>query len=164
MEILAVLALGVLLLLGRRGRRGRSPRPGAVIAGKAYVTDGDGIRVAGRDVRLAGIDAPECDQWAKRRDGVRVAHGRIVKSALIGAVGGKRVRVAVEGRDRYGRIVGVATCAGKDVGAWLVRHGYAIAAYDDRYRAIEREARRERRGLWGYDTTFDPRAWRRRKR
>ena len=36
------------------GRRGRASRPGAVIAGKAYVTDGDGVgAIVGKRVRVA---------------------------------------------------------------------------------------------------------------
>ena len=38
--------------------------PARTITGKAYVTDGDGIRVARQEVRLTGLDAPEWDQKA----------------------------------------------------------------------------------------------------
>ena len=177
MELAAIIALAVLLLLFRQRRRrwiprrrrtpGRrrlpTPEAGSVIAGKAWVTDGDGLRVARREIRFAALDAPEWDQWAKHGDGYWFRHGKRVKSALIGAIGGKHVEVTVEGRDRYGRLVGTVMCDGKDVGAWLVRNGHAIAAYGDRYKEVEREARRERRGLWGHDVAFDPRHWRRRR-
>jgi len=43
--------------------------PTRTITGKAYVTDGDGIRVARKEVRLAGLDAPEWDQKAKHQNG-----------------------------------------------------------------------------------------------
>ncbi|MCY4585708.1 MAG: hypothetical protein OXB98_06670 [Bryobacterales bacterium] len=46
---------------------------------------------------------------------------------------------------------------------WLVRSGHAIACFDNRYKAVESEAKRERRGMWGYDQAIDPRAWRRGK-
>ena len=77
-------------------------------------------------------------------------------------MGGQHVEVKVEGLDRHGRVLGQVTCDGKDVGAWLVRNGHAIAAYGDRYKGVEREARQEKRGLWGHDVAFDPRYWRRR--
>ena len=48
------------------------PERGSVIAGKAWVTDGDGLRVSGYTVRFAALDAPEWDQWAKHRDGYLV--------------------------------------------------------------------------------------------
>ena len=177
MEFVAVLVLAAAFLLLRKrprrwalrrrhaqgGRRLPTPEAGSVIAGKAWVTDGDGLRVSGYRVRFAGLDAPELDQWAKRRDGTWFKHGKRVKRALIRAVGGRHVEVTVEGIDRFGRVLGCVTCDDKDVGAWLVRNGHAIAAYGDRYKDVEREARRERRGLWGHKVAFDPRHWRRRQ-
>ena len=143
----------------RRVRRGR--RVPGTIAGKAFVTDGDGLRVQGHTIRIAGVDAPEHDQAAKHRDGYWFPHGKRVKSALIRKVGGKRVLVSVEGVDKYGRLLGSVTCRGRDIGEWLVRQGHAIAAYSDRYRHVEREARRARRGMWGHAHNFDPRDHRR---
>ena len=177
MEFVAILALAAAFLLLRRRRRRWTPRrrraqgvrrlptpdAGSVIAGKAWVTDGDGLRVSGYTVRFAGLDAPEWDQWAKHRDGYWFKHGKRVKSSLIETIGGRHVRVTVEGYDKYDRVIGTVTCDGKDVGAWLVRNGHAIAAYGDRYKGVEQEARREKRGLWGHDVAFDPRYWRRRQ-
>ena len=84
----------------------RVASPASTIAGKAYVTDGDGIRVARQEVRIAGLDAPEWDQKAKHRDGYWFSHGKRVKSALIQEIGGKHVRVSVEGTDKFGRLLG----------------------------------------------------------
>ena len=137
-------------------------RAGDTITGKAYVIDGDTIKVSGRTIRLAGLDAPELDQVAKHQHGYRFAQGKRVKSALIRAIGGKDVLVTIEGYDPYDRVVGTVTCDGKDVGEWLVRNGYAIAAYGDQYKHVEREARRARRGMWGHAEAHDPRSWRHR--
>ncbi|MCE2481332.1 MAG: thermonuclease family protein [Alphaproteobacteria bacterium] len=134
------------------------------ITGKAYVTDGDGIRVAGQDVRLAGLDAPEWDQKAKHRDGYWFNHGKRVKSALIREIGGKPVRVSVEGTDKFGRRLGIVTYKGRDIGEWLVREGHAIAAYGDQYLHMERETREAKRGMWAHAHNFDPRAHRHRER
>ncbi len=139
----------------------RFPR---TLAGKAYVTDGDGIRVAGQEVRLAGIDAPEWDQRARHRDGYWFNHGRRVKSALIREIGGKHVRVSVEDTDEFGRLLGTVTYKGRDIGEWLVREGHAIAAYSDRYKLVEQEARERQRGMWAHAHNFDSRAHRHRKR
>ena len=150
---------------GRRQRRAASRLTGSTgtITGRAYVTDGDGIRVARQEVRLAGLDAPEWDQRAKHRDGYWFKHGQRVKSALIQEIGGKHVRVAVEETDKYGRLVGTVTCNGRDIGEWLVREGHAIAAYSDRYMRVEQEAREAKRGMWGHAHNFDPRAHRHRQ-
>ena len=138
--------------------------PTRTITGKAYVTDGDGIRVARKEVRLAGLDAPEWDQKAKHQDGYWFNHGRRVKCALIQKIGGKHVSVAVESVDKFGRIVGTVTCEGRDIGEWMVREGLAIAAYHDRYRQLERGAREAKRGMWAHAHNFDPRAHRHRER
>ena len=157
MEFLAVIAIAAIFFLFK----GLSKKqPGGTITGKAYVTDGDGLKVSGYNIRLAGLDAPEWNQWAKHQQGYWFQHGKRVKSALIREVGGKYVRVTVKGHDKYGRVIGTVTCNDKDVGEWLVRNGHAIAAYGDQYKQIEREARRARRGMWGHAKITDPRAWR----
>jgi len=134
--------------------------PPATITGRAYVTDGDGLRVSGYEIRLAALDAPEYDQRAMHRDGYWFNQGKRIKSALIKKVAGKHLHVEVMEFDKYGRAVGIATCDGMDVGWWLVRNGHAIAVYGDRYKRAEREARLERRGMWDCAVAYDPRAWR----
>ncbi len=181
MEIIAVAALAAALFLARgalrrrprrrssrgnvrrpRPRREFARRPARDISGKAYVTDGDGIRVSGQEIRLAGLDAPEWDQPARHRDGYWFAHGKRVKSALIREIGGRQVHVAIEDYDRFGRALGTVTCDGRDIGEWLVREGHAIAAYSERYKQVEREARNARRGMWAHARNIDPRVWRHR--
>lgn len=124
------------------------------------MTDGDGIRVARQEIRLAGLDAPEWDQRAKHQDGYWFNHGKRVKSALIKEIGGKHVTVSVEGTDRFGRLLGTVICEGGDIGEWLVREGHAIAAYSERYRHVEREARQAKRGMWAHAHNIDPRVHR----
>ena len=162
MELLAIVA--VLILMYLVGRRARRKRPGETISGWAKVTDADGIKVKGYTVRLAGLDAPEWNQPAKHRWGFWFNHGKRVKRALQAHVGGRRVRVRVEGFDRYGRVLGTVSCRGSDVGEWLVRSGHAIACFDNRYKGVESEAKSEQRGMWGYREVIDPREWRRKKR
>ena len=141
----------------------RVESPARTLEGKAYVTDGDGIRVARQEVRLAGLDAPEWDQKARHRDGYWFNHGKRVKSALIQEIGGKHVHVSVESVDKFGRLLGTVTHKGRDIGEWLVREGHAIAAYSDRYMHVEREAREAKRGMWAHAHNFDPRAHRHRE-
>ena len=178
--VLLVIAAGLYFVLRglfrkrpRKRRQRRPPEPvqdagRAVLkarphlVGKAYVTDGDGIRVSGQEVRFSSLDAPEFDQVAKHRDGYWFGHGKRVKSALIREIGGRQVHVTVENYDKFGRAVGIVTCNGKDVGEWLVREGHAIAAYSDRYKHLEREARQAKRGMWGHAVNIDPRRWRHR--
>ena len=147
MELLAMIA--VLVAFYVIAKRARRKRPGDTIRGYT--------------VRLAGLDAPEWNQPAKHRWGFWFNHGKRVKLALKREVGGKRVQVAVEGFDRYGRVLGTVSCRGQDIGEWLVRSGHAIACFDHRYKDAESEAKSERRGMWGYKEVHDPRVWRRRQ-
>jgi hypothetical protein len=59
-------------------------------------------------------------------------------------------------RGRYGRTVAVCAVAGQDVGAWLVRDGWALAfrTYSLDYIDEEEAARTATRGLWR--GTFTP--------
>ena len=134
------------------------------ITGKAYVIDGDSIKVAGQEIGLAGLDAPEWGQLARHQQGYWLNHGQRVKSALIREIGGQPVRVTILKMDRYGRSVGPISCAGKDVGEWLVRNGCAVAMDEGRYKQIERKARKEGRGMWGHAVAYYPSAWRHERR
>ena len=97
----------------------------ATIAGAAdlrviRVSDGDtftGLDAENRQVkvRLHGIDAPEAKQ----------AFGNVSKKALSDLIAGKTVSVEEVDRDRYGRVVGRVTIAGKLVNAEMVRTGLA---------------------------------------
>lgn len=136
---------------------------GRTIEGIAWVTDGDGIKVNGHEIRINGIDAPEFDQPATFYSGKTINHGGLVKSVLIKKVGGKPVTVKVQGYDKYGRVLGEVYCDGDDIGAWLVESGNAIAAYSEKYKHLQRDASRNRRGMWGFNKFHDPRVWRNRR-
>ena len=105
--------------------------------------DGDTIKIGRNWIRIEGIDAPELGQIAKK-DGLVFDQGYRVKSDLIETIKDKEVEVTVKGYDKYNRIIGVVTCDGKDIGAWLVRSGRAIAAYGRQYKSLEQEARKEK--------------------
>jgi endonuclease YncB( thermonuclease family) len=79
-------------------------------------------------------------------------------------VRGRELACRARAHDRYGRTV--ATCAlpdGRDLNAWLVRQGWAIASGFSRiYAAEEAEAKAEKRGIWA-GSFIDPAEWRRQK-
>jgi endonuclease YncB( thermonuclease family) len=111
------------------------------------ITDGDTLRLlADRKqvkIRLAEIDTPERGQ----------PYGSRAKEAFSELAFGKRARVVVVDRDRYGRTVGWVYVGDVDVNAELVRRGaawvYRKYARDSALFALEDEARRAKRGLWG---------------
>jgi micrococcal nuclease len=127
-----------------------------------HVTDGDSLWVrphAGGEpieLRLLHLDAPEGCQ----------SFGAEAKKALRERVLHKKVRVRTEGRDDYGRQLARVQQGREDIGAWLVRNGYAwsmtFRGKQGPYARIEAQARGERRGLWALPGALDPRSFRKR--
>jgi endonuclease YncB( thermonuclease family) len=166
---LLAFAVGVLLRLDPHRERPAPSgvRPPAVatdpLEGRAQVVDGDTIEVAGRRVRLYGIDAPERDQ-ACERDGRHYACGEEAARALVELVAGRDVRCMGRGEDQYGRLIAVCQAGGTDLGEAMVRAGWAVAfrRYAEDYVEAEAAARRAGAGLWA--GRFEaPEDWRRQR-
>ena len=140
----------------------RSGTSGAHLSGVARVLDGDTIEVGSDRVRLWGVDAPEGRQTCL--DGSRRwPCGRRAAQALAGRIDGRSV--TCEERDHDGRIIAVCGHGGRDVNAWLVREGWALAyrRYTRAYAAEESAAKAAKRGLWRGEF-IPPWDWRRGKR
>jgi micrococcal nuclease len=110
------------------------------VTGKCSVVDGDTIIIAGTNIRLAGIDAPELDH----------PYGKNAKWALIGLCKGQIIRAEFASAQSYNREV--ATCYlpdGRDLSAEMVKAGFAIdwAKHSGgKYRSLEVEGIRKK--LW----------------
>lgn len=132
--------------------RGSGPRR---LSGLARAIDGDTLEMNEVRVRLHAIDAPERDQpcWFRRRQWLC---GREAARVLASQILGRQVVCEVRDRDAYGRVVAVCSVAGRDLNAWMVVEGWALAyrGYSTAYVVEEARARRERRGLWR--GRFDP--------
>jgi endonuclease YncB( thermonuclease family) len=120
-------------------------------SGTATVIDGDGLEVAGKKVRLFGVDAPETSQYCKAEGGYRRRCGQYATVELDRMAGGKPVVCTPKDTDRYGRVVAVCKVEGRDVGREMVRAGWAVAyvRYSKDYVADERWARENEKGIWG---------------
>ena len=131
------------------------------------VVDGDSIEVVRADtrekeiIRLFGIDCPELGQ----------AFGRAAMRLTRSVVFGKKVSVVALDVDRYDRTVGAVVCLddGVTLQDELLKAG--LAWVDPRYckgckpwKAMQREAAREKRGLWGDAEPVAPWKWRKEKR
>ena len=127
-------------------------------AGRAGATDGDTLRLSGLPIRLAGIDAPELRQTCTREDRPYPC-GADARAELARLAEGAIVRCRIEERDRYDRSVATCRVGADDVGAALVRRGFALS-YEGRYRREEAEARAAKAGLWSGAFT-EPQRWRR---
>lgn len=109
------------------------------------VIDGDTLAVAGRRIRLKGMDAPELGQTCARGS-VTIRCGEEAREALVALVQGREVACRTSGQDRYGRDLATCRAGGLDLGGTLVRRGLAVA-YGG-YALEELAARAEGRGIW----------------
>lgn len=87
------------------------------LTGKAYIIDGDTIRIKGTKIRLAGIDAPELNMpWGQKS-----------KWTMVEICKGQIITVELDGERSYDRLVG--TCFlpdGRDIGAEIIKRGLAL--------------------------------------
>jgi endonuclease YncB( thermonuclease family) len=158
---LSVLASSLMILLVSGGilylLRGAPQRD---FTGAAEAIDGDSLRLAGEEMRLKGIDAPEFTQTCELgRQTVacgqesRAALRKLLRSGLVTCIGGER--------DRFGRLLVSCRVRGIDINAAMVRDGHAIAFGG--FEREEAEAKAAFRGVWA--GTFErPQDWRRRHR
>src|SRR3712207_6045708 len=84
-----------------------SPALAESLRGPAEIIDGDTIRVAGRTVRLDGIDAPEARQECEDAGGQAYPCGRSANRFLSGLIGSNAVTCEVGGMDAYDRALGI---------------------------------------------------------
>lgn len=124
--------------------------PATTIRGVARVVDGDTLVISGVRIRMAAVDAPERSQSCTDAHGELRLAGEDARLALTAKVAGQELRCDVGGSDVHGRTVAKCFMGREDLGAWLVRSGYAFAyrAYGVEYVAAEGEARAARRGVW----------------
>lgn len=121
------------------------------------VVDGDTLLLDGSErVRLIGVDTPES---VDPRRPVQY-FGKEAAAFVRRIAEGRRVRLEFggESRDRYGRTLAFVYLEdGTFLNAEIIRQGYGHAftrypfRYADEFRAHEREAREQRRGLWASD-------------
>lgn len=124
--------------------------PADRLSGHARLVDGDTIEVAGRSVRLHGIDAPETGQHCLDDAGHGYACGAQATETLRSLVGDQPVTCTGSDRDRYGRLIAICHAGETDLNAEMVRLGMAVAyeRYSDDYLLQQAEAIEEGRGLW----------------
>ncbi len=131
-----------------------------VFKGEARVIDGDEIELAGKRVRLYGIEAPELGQtcWYRNKE---FPCGHSARRNLWLNV--KDQRLTCREKSVVDGVV-VALCfdaKGRDVAGDLVRNGWALALPKqvEVYIKAEAEAKRRKLGLWNFRFT-KPWDWR----
>jgi endonuclease YncB( thermonuclease family) len=131
------------------------------ISGRAEVTDGDSLEIGSTRLRLHGVDAVEGRQSCTR-DGRAWACGIEAARKLRSLIGDRTVTCSKRDVDDYGRTVAVCRSGATDLGAEMVRAGFATAyrRYSNDYVDEENEARAARRGIWAGEFA-DPESYRR---
>lgn len=132
-----------------------TPVPAGRVESEFVIDDGDTVRLRneqGPPLRLLQVNAPELGSCGG--SGARARFREMIAKA-------KRLRVHYDSRlrpYRYGRTLAYLSADGRDLGTELVRKGYARPYFIGGERgdhaaeivAAEREARRNRRGIWGH--------------
>ena len=128
-----------------------------VVDGDTFVADDGSTR--GVTIRLIGIDSPESRNSVLKRVG---EYGMEAKVFLIGMLKGRKVRLEydVSRKDQYRRTLAyVYLSDGTFVNAELVRKGYATVMtvppnvkHAEEFLRLERQARRQGRGLWSFSS------------
>lgn len=128
------------------------------LSGPARVIDGDTIQIGGTHIRLWGIDAFE-----KRQMCGQLACGLAATQRMIELTRGQTVSCTQQDKDRYGRTVARCYANNQDLGATLVREGWAVdyTQYSHGYYKTSQEtAKANNAGAWA--TGFQvPWSWRR---
>lgn len=135
----------VLLVMGARYIEQRWSVPDQM-AGFAEAIDGDSLKLSGQEVRLKGIDAPEISQYCQNKVGREYACGVEAKKWLRAQLQRGAVTCQIDGRDRYGRLLGICKRGDVALNAAMVREGIAVD-YGD-YPSEQAQAQRQQIGLW----------------
>jgi micrococcal nuclease len=125
----------------------------------ARVIDGDTIQVKlskgeTEKVRIIGIDAPETVDLRKSVQ----CFGKEAAAKMKKLLTRKKVILVknpAEDRDKYKRLLRYVELKDEDIGATMIREGYAFS-YKlfphprlEEYNALEQQAREDKKGLWG---------------
>ncbi len=130
----------------------------ADIAGAATRIGDDGsLSIHGRAVRLAGIYVPPTSRFCRTFESP-VHCGSRAALALDFHIGARLVYCNVLARDTDGSAIASCWINGRylgerdDLAAWLISEGWALALPDApfEYVALERIARAQERGVWGF--------------
>ena len=134
---------------------------GGRITGPATVIDASHLEVAGRRVKIYGIDAPDPDQTCEDREGKDYPCGIEARRTLARIVQGEEVSCQPRGPNQLNETLATCSTGQTDLAQALVTTGWALA---DRPRTLDYEedelkARTAKLGLW-QGAFLSPAEWR----
>ena len=140
------------------------------IIGKPKITDGDTIVIDDIRIRFTGSDAPESYFFGKTQTciddmGQKWECGKAATEKLKQLINDQIVRCSDEGKDRYGRTLGICYVGEIDLQAEMVKSGMAVAylRYSNRYEQEQNFAKKAKAGMWSGEFQ-EPEIWRRENR
>lgn len=163
-KMIRVILLATMLLASAAGLPG-SGALASDLTGVASVIDGDTLEIHGIRIRLHGIDAPESSQLCLDADNQAWRCGQRAALALSDHIGRAPISCRKTDTDRYGRTIAVCSRGTRDLNAWMVQQGWAVAyrRYSHDYIPHEEAARAAGTGIWSSRFVM-PWDWRRGQR
>lgn len=134
---------------------------GGHLTGPATVIDGSHLEVAGRRLKIYGIDAPDPDQTCEDKQGKDYPCGIEARRTLAQLVQGSEVSCQPRGPNQLNETLATCSAGQTDLAQALVAAGWALA---DRARTLyyeedELKARTAKLGLW-QGAFLSPLEWR----
>lgn len=113
------------------------------------VIDGDSLVLDGRQIRLAGIDAPEYFQECYRADGSAYECGKESMYYLKKLINkAHEVSCKKKDIDRYERELCICKADGRSLNRAMVSAGHAVAYRYHWYDKDQDQAKKAKRGIW----------------
>ncbi|MFZ4808443.1 MAG: thermonuclease family protein [Hyphomicrobiaceae bacterium] len=130
------------------------------ISGRAVAVSGDTLRLDGRLIGLAGIEAPDRGQSCTKGGNRRWRCGIAATEALAQRLKRQPVTCAPAGGEERGRQLARCRIGSEDLAGLLVREGHVFAAagFFSSYASLETTARTQKAGLWAGDAER-PQVW-----
>jgi endonuclease YncB( thermonuclease family) len=144
------LLLSLLTLAALDGKARAELAPMEQTIGTGTAVEGDIVSVNGTIVKLWGIDAPEDGQQCRAKSGKKYDCFTRSRDELAALVGTQQMTCHIRDKDSKGQKVGTCGVNGLDLGALMVRRGWALSYYNlsPHYAKLEGWAQAEKRGLW----------------
>lgn len=128
-----------------------SPFAGESVSGRARAITGDRLLVAGKLIRLSGIEAPELAQRCRNSRRRRWRCGSAARSGLARLVARGKVDCSISARDNDKQMLsGTCSIGKKDLAAAMASRGlaFAVGGLYAPYGGAERVARNAKKGIW----------------
>jgi endonuclease YncB( thermonuclease family) len=121
-----------------------------LVVGKAEAVSGDTISINGHWITLFAIDAPHKTQHCYRFSGESYPCGLGSTKKMENIITGKKVSCRALAKTSSGDYLAICSDGLNDIGATMVRTGWALAYRDssDVYAPYEDHARKDAQGIW----------------